>query len=71
LEAINMCEEISGHTLNWTYTDKNRIGDHIWYISDLAKFKRHYPRWQMKYDVPAILQEIFENNWERWQKEPA
>ena len=71
VEAIKMCEEISGQSLNWTYTDKNRIGDHIWYISDLAKFKKHYPGWQMKYDVPAILQEIFENNWERWQKEPA
>jgi CDP-paratose 2-epimerase len=71
LEAIQMCEGITGRKMNWTYTDKNRIGDHIWYISDLARFKNHYPAWQLKYDVPTILMEMFEDNRERWQKELA
>jgi len=66
LEAIEMCEKITGRPLEWTYSEKNRIGDHIWYISDLDKFKLHYPGWQMKYDVPAILNEIYAINQDRW-----
>ena len=69
LEAIQMCEEITGRPMKWNYTEKNRIGDHIWYISDLDKFKGHYPNWQMKYNVPAILHEIYEINRERWLPE--
>jgi CDP-paratose 2-epimerase len=61
-----MCQEISGNTLIWSYTDKNRNGDHIWWISDLAKFRMHYPEWQPQYDVPGILREIHEANSERW-----
>ena len=45
LEAIALCEEIAGRELAWTYEDKNRIGDHIWYVSDIGKFRRHYPAW--------------------------
>ena len=69
LEAIQMCEEITGRPMKWNYTEKNRIGDHIWYISDLDKFKGHYPNWQMKYNVPVILHEIYEINRERWLPE--
>ena len=43
LEAIWLCKEIAGKKVNWTYSGKNRIGDHIWYISNLRKFKNHYP----------------------------
>ncbi len=42
------------------YEDDNRIGDHIWWISDTRKFKTHYPRWRQTYDVERILLEIFE-----------
>src|SRR5450432_3095326 len=38
LEAINLCEEISGRRLTWKYEEANRIGDHIWWISDVRKF---------------------------------
>ena len=50
------------------YTEDNRIGDHIWWISDLAKFSGHYPAWNQQFDVPAILREIYEANCERWTK---
>ena len=43
LEAIQLSEEITGHPLNWTYSEKNRIGDHIWWIGDLGHFMGHYP----------------------------
>ena len=39
LEAIALCEEIAGRQADWTYTDENRIGDHIWWISDVRKFR--------------------------------
>ena len=38
LEAIALCEELTGRPMNWTYVDDNRIGDHIWWISDVRKF---------------------------------
>lgn len=66
LEAIGICEEISGRPLQWTYRDENRIGDHIWWISDVGKFQSHYPQWRLTRDVRQICQEIFEANCERW-----
>jgi CDP-paratose 2-epimerase len=59
LEAINYCEEITGNKLNYSYSNDNRIGDHIWYISDVSKFKTHYPTWDYKYDIEATLNEMF------------
>ncbi|MFT3846477.1 MAG: NAD-dependent epimerase/dehydratase family protein [Lacibacter sp.] len=59
LEAIEMCEEISGNKMNYVYSETNRIGDHIWYISDLTKFRLHYPDWKQKYDLSTTLAEIF------------
>jgi CDP-paratose 2-epimerase len=67
LEAIALCQEISGCELPWTYEDKNRIGDHIWYVSDIGKFQRHFPAWTQRYDVKSLLQDIHDQNVERWQ----
>lgn len=58
LEAIEACEEISGRELRWQYVDDNRIGDHIWWISDVSKFKSHFPRWRHQYGLTEILREI-------------
>jgi len=69
IEAIQICEQIAERKLNWTYADTNRVGDHIWWISDNGKFSHHYPNWQLKYNVNQILQEIYQFNVERWQKE--
>jgi CDP-paratose 2-epimerase len=66
LEAIELCEKITGRKMNHKYTEDNRSGDHVWYISDLAKFKKRYPGWGLRYDVPKILREIFDFNRERW-----
>jgi CDP-paratose 2-epimerase len=66
LEAIEMCEGLAGRKLDWTYTDENRIGDHIWYISGLGKFMSHYPDWRIEYDLPRVLEEIYEANRARW-----
>jgi len=66
IEAIGICEEISGNKLNYKYVEDNRIGDHIWWISDNLKFKNHFPSWNLKYDVKKILREIYDKNLERW-----
>jgi CDP-paratose 2-epimerase len=58
LEAIEMCEQISGKRLTWTYEETNRIGDHIWWISDVRKFQSHYPNWKFRYGLRDILDEI-------------
>jgi CDP-paratose 2-epimerase len=60
LEAIEQIEQISGHKLNYTISENNRIGDHIWYISDVNKFKAHYPAWQYEYDSKRILEEMIQ-----------
>jgi len=71
LEAITLCEKIVGRELKWSYTDQNRIGDHMWWISDLSAFKSDYPAWQLHYDVEGILRDIFEVNVDRWNKRTA
>jgi CDP-paratose 2-epimerase len=58
LEAISKIEEISGKKMNWKYVDQNRIGDHICYISNLAKFKSHYPNWRIIVPLDEILRQI-------------
>ena len=59
LEAIGICEEITGRPLDWTYSETSRTGDHIWWISDVGKFQAHFPQWSLKHDVRAILREIY------------
>jgi CDP-paratose 2-epimerase len=66
LEAIALCEEIAGAELNWTLDDTSRMGDHRWWISDLSAFQTDYPEWSIEYDVRAILEQIYEQNLDRW-----
>jgi CDP-paratose 2-epimerase len=66
LEAIALCQEISGRELQWEYAESNRQGDHIWWISDVSRFQADYPEWQLLYNIPAILREIHEAMLERW-----
>lgn len=66
LEAAAITEELTGRELRTTYRDDHRIGDHIWWIGDLGKFRSHYPDWDITYDIPAILREIAEAGRERW-----
>ncbi len=69
LEAISLCEEIADRDLDWKYVDENRVGDHMWWVGDLSAFKRDYPTWELRYDVRDILDEIYEQNRERWADE--
>jgi CDP-paratose 2-epimerase len=59
IEAIRLCEEVAGRKLQYSYDAINRTGDHIWWISDCSKFKKHYPLWNQKYDLRLTLSEMF------------
>jgi len=44
--------------VKWQLRETNRIGDHIWWISDVRKFQAHYPNWKFRYGMRDILEEI-------------
>ena len=58
LECIQLIEDVSGYRVNWSYSDENRVGDHICYMSDLKKFNSHYPGWSLEYDLPSIVEQM-------------
>ena len=59
-EAIRQCGAMTGKKMNVTYTNDNRVGDHIWYISDVRKLQLHYPKWKYQFGMSDILQQLFE-----------
>lgn len=61
IEAIGIIEGFSGKKSQLKYVDQNRIGDHIWWISDISKFEKDYPRWKLNYTIEQIIQEIINN----------
>lgn len=58
LECIQLIEDLGGYKTKWTYTDVNRLGDHVCYISDLGKLKRHFSGWSITRSLPEIIGEI-------------
>jgi CDP-paratose 2-epimerase len=66
LEAIDACQRIAGRELRWELSDENRVGDHRWWISDLAEFQRDYPGWSVRHGIEEILRQIHQHNVERW-----
>jgi CDP-paratose 2-epimerase len=61
LEAIEQIEQMTGRKLEWRYMDEARKGDHICYISNLGKFRSHYPNWKITRGLNAILEEIIQS----------
>jgi CDP-paratose 2-epimerase len=61
IEALNLVEDISNIKIKRIIIKKHRIGDHIWYISNLSKFKNHYPNWKQKYNTKKIIEELVDN----------
>jgi CDP-paratose 2-epimerase len=66
LEAIAMCESITGRELNWSLVDENRIGDHRWWISDLEPFASDHPGWRIRYGIEDVLRDIHDRNVDLW-----
>lgn len=65
LEAIDMVAEISGNRLNYAISETNRIGDHIWWISDVRRFQNDYPEWKYTYNIKNMLEEMIDSIRER------
>lgn len=61
IESIDLIERAASKKLDWSYIDENRVGDHICYISDLSKFRSHYPEWTLTKDLPTIVAELVES----------
>lgn len=64
-EAVNLCEEITGNVMSISYVDQPRVGDHMWWISSVGKFQKHYPEWQLTWDLRQTLEEIADAQRER------
>jgi CDP-paratose 2-epimerase len=59
LETIALLAEM-GLQLKYQYSDVNRIGDHICYVSNLDKIRAHFPNWGIQFDIARIVREIAE-----------
>jgi CDP-paratose 2-epimerase len=60
IECVDMIKSRTGKRPTLTYTDQNRIGDHICYYTDLSKFRGHYPQWDLEYSLERIIDEMIE-----------
>ncbi|MGC9449600.1 NAD-dependent epimerase/dehydratase family protein [Cereibacter sphaeroides] len=58
LESIDRIEQLSGRKLSWSLSEENRIGDHIVYYTDLARFRADYPDWQLGTSIDDIFEEF-------------
>ena len=61
LEAIKMIEEQTSKNIITDLSMENRVGDHIWWISDTRKFSNHYSNWKCSYDIETIINELILN----------
>ena len=66
LEAINFLQNHLSKELSYTISEDARQGDHIWYISDVNKFKNHYPDWNYTYTIEQTMTEMVAATKERY-----
>lgn len=66
LEAIDLCQRVTQRELDVSYEATNRTGDHIWWVSDISKFRSHFPAWNLSYDMPRLIEDIHTNSRDRW-----
>tara|TARA_B100001063_G_scaffold244771_1_gene278521 strand:+ start:148 stop:1200 length:1053 start_codon:yes stop_codon:yes gene_type:complete len=60
IEALDIIEKILGFKIKRKILKQNRIGDHIWYVSSMKKFKKKYPKWKQKYSTKRIIEELIQ-----------
>ena len=65
LEAIAIVERITGRPMRWSYSDTYRSGDHVWWVSDIRKFREHYGDWNLTYTLDRLIEEIHHEMTER------
>jgi len=69
LEAIALLERLTGRPLDWSYSETNRVGDHIWWVSDIGKFRRDYPAWRLTHDMEQLMAAVVEGQRARLRAE--
>tara|TARA_X000000950_G_C13919356_1_gene662547 strand:- start:925 stop:1971 length:1047 start_codon:yes stop_codon:yes gene_type:complete len=62
IEAIKIAEQISGKKMKFKFSVNPRIGDHIWWVSDIRKFQSHYPTWKQKFDIHSTIEDIIKHS---------
>ena len=60
VEALNLVEKLTNIKIQRQIIKTPRVGDHVWYVSNLSKFKKDYPEWKQKYNTKKILKELIE-----------
>ncbi len=58
LEAIELIEKAADTKINYVYSEKNRVGDHICYISNLTKLRTHFSEWDVTVSLPHMIEEM-------------
>ena len=58
IEALNLVEKFANIKIKKTFLKQNRVGDHIWYVSNMKKFKKDFPNWKQKYSTIKIIKEL-------------
>ncbi len=69
IEAISKLEVLCQKSLNYSIGEHPRSGDHIWWISDVSKFRRHFPAWSFSYTLDDILEDLFDAARRRMQSD--
>ena len=62
IEALELVEKISNIKIKKKIIKENRLGDHIWYISNTSKFKKDYPNWKQKFNTKKIIEELINSH---------
>lgn len=60
LEAISKCEAITKKKFNFKLVNVERSGDHKFWITNMKKFKKKYPKWKIKYSIDDILLQMLD-----------
>ncbi len=61
IEALKIVENLTNNLIKRNYIKANRVGDHIWYVSNTEKFKKHYPEWKQKFNTVNIIEELVDS----------
>jgi CDP-paratose 2-epimerase len=59
LECIDLVQQISGRRLLWSYQEQERKGDHICYITNLARFRHDHPEWTIGWSLTRICEDTW------------
>lgn len=59
LESFDLIEEITGKKVKYSMKPE-READHIWWISDISKARKHFPGWDLKIGLKEVFTEIYE-----------